>query len=159
MATHSLYLVSVWLHLTAMAVWMGGMVFLAAVVLPGLRQHGPAAVGEFLAQATPRLRVVGWTCLLVLGVTGWYQLAYRGVAWSSDALVLSKLAIYFTIVAISLAHDFWLGPRASAALRDAPDAPATARLRREAMLMGRVTALLALLAVTLGVLIARGVPW
>jgi putative copper resistance protein D len=157
MYSHSLYIASLWLHLTAMAVWMGGMVFLAAVVLPGLRQGGPAAVGEFLARATPRLRAVGWTCLAVLGITGWAQLDFRGMAWNANAVIVSKIAIYLAIVAISLLHDFWLGPRASIAMRDAPDSPATARWRRLAMSMGRVTALLGILAVTLGVFIARGV--
>jgi uncharacterized membrane protein len=157
--SHNLYLASIWLHLTAMAVWIGGMVFLAAVALPGLRRGGPAAVGEFLAWATPRLRAVGWTCLAVLGITGWVQLEFRGMAWNANAVISTKIAVYVAIVAISVLHDFWLGPRASIALRDDPGSPATNRLRRLAVSVGRVTALLALLAVTLGVFIARGVPW
>ena len=159
MITHNLYLASIWLHLSAMAVWIGGMVFLAAVALPGLRRGGPAAVGEFLTWATPRLRAVGWTCLVVLGMTGWAQLEFRDMAWNANAVIVTKIAVYVAIVAISVLHDFWLGPRASIALRDDPGSPATNRLRRLAMSMGRVTALLALLAVTLGVFIARGFHW
>ena len=159
MNTHSLYIASIWLHLIAMAVWVGGMVFLAAVALPGLRRAGPAAVGDFLAWATPRLRAIGWTCLVVLAITGWAQLAFRGIAWNASPVVVTKIAVYVAIVAISVLHDFWLGPRASIAMRDDPGSPATNRLRRLAISMGRVTALLALLAVTLGVFVSRGVPW
>jgi putative copper resistance protein D len=153
------YIASIWLHLTAMAVWLGGMVFLAAVVLPDLRRGGTGAVGDFLTRAAPRLRVVGWTCLLILGVTGWVQLGIRGMACNANAVIVCKIAIYVVIVAISLLHDFWLGPNASVAMRDDPDSPVTTRWRRLAMHMGRVTALLAIVAVALGVFISRGVQW
>jgi putative copper resistance protein D len=156
---HQLYVASVWLHLTAMATWMGGMVFLAAVVLPALRQGGPRAVGEFMSRAAPRLRLVGWTCLVILGITGWAQLGFRGIAWNANAVIVTKIAIYVIIVVISLLHDFWLGPKAGVAMRDDPHSPTTQHWRRLALSMGRVTALLALLAVTLGVFIVRGVPW
>jgi uncharacterized membrane protein len=156
---HQLYVASVWLHLIAMATWMGGMVFLAAVVLPALRQGGPKAVGEFMAKAAPRLRLVGWTCLIILGATGWAQLGFRGMAWNANPVIVTKIAIYLTIVVISLLHDFWLGPKASVAMRDDPHSPVTLRLRKLALRMGRVTALLAMLVVTLGVFIVRGVPW
>ena len=160
MNSHLLYIVCVWLHLIAMAAWLGGQVFLAAVVLPGLRQEGGAsAVGAFLTRAAPRLRVLSWACLAVLGFTGVAQLGFRGLAWNADAVVMTKIAAYLAIVAISLVHDFWLGPKASVAMRDDPASAATARGRRLAMAMGRATALLALLAMTLGVFIARGVPW
>lgn len=159
MNTHALYVASIWLHLTAMAVWMGGMLFMAAVVLPALRRDRPAAVGEFLVRATTRLRVVGWVCLAVLGFTGWAQLEFRGIAWNANVVVVSKIAVYFALLAISVLHDFWLGPRASLAMRDDPGSSATIRVRQVAMRMGRMTAVLALLAATLGVFIARGTPW
>lgn len=156
---HHIYLVCVWLHLIAVATWLGGMLFLAAIVLPVVRRGGPAAVGEFMCQAATRLRVVGWGCLAILGATGWAQLEVRGLAWNANAVVLAKITIYFTIVAISLLHDFGVGPRASAAMRAAPDAPITKRWRRAARGMGQLTALLALMAVLLGIVIVRGAPW
>lgn len=141
-----------------MATWMGGMIFLAAVVLPILRRGDPAAVGQFMGKAAPRLRMVGWVSLVVLGLTGWGQMLFRGLPMSNH-LILSKIVIFLVIVIMSIAHDFWLGPRASLAMQTDPGSPETLRLRRVALMMGRVTALLALVAVTLGVFIVRGVPW
>lgn len=159
MQTHQLYVLCIWLHLLAMATWLGSMVALAAVVMPVLRSDGPAAVGRFLAGAARRLRVMGWTCLAILGLTGWAQLHLRGMAWNANLVITSKVTIYFVIVLISLWHDFRIGPAASAALRDAPDGPRTASLRRDARRAGQMTLLLALTATFLGVVISRGSPW
>lgn len=156
---HQLYLLSVWLHLLAMATWVGGMVFLAAVALPVLRQGPPGQLGAFMSKAGPRLRWVGWICLTILGVTGLIQLYFRGLSPFQDPIIAVKILVYLIIVAMSLLHDFWIGPKAGLALRDSPTAPTTLRLRRVALMMGRVTALLALLAVTLGLFVARGTPW
>ncbi len=156
---HQLYLLSVWLHLLAMATWVGGMVFLAAVVLPILRQGPPGQLGAFMSKAASRLRWVGWTCLTILGVTGLFQLHFRGLSPLQDPIIAVKILVYLVIVVMSLLHDFWIGPKAGQALRDSPTAPTTASLRRIALTMGRVTALLALVAITLGLFIARGTPW
>lgn len=158
MSAHQLYIVSVWIHILAMATWLGGMIFLAAVVLPVLRRGPEHQLGAFMAQAAPRLRVVGWTCLTLLGVTGFAQLQFRHHSWS-HGLPLLKILIFSTIVLISLAHDFWLGPRASQAMRQAPGDPSTLKLRRVALGMGRITALLGILAFTVGVFLVRGTPW
>lgn len=157
MTHHQLYVMSVWIHILAMATWLGGMVFLAAVVLPVLRRGPEHQLGAFMAQAAPRLRAVGWTCLLLLGFTGFAQLGLRHQSWS-QGLPLLKLIVFSLIVLISLAHDFWIGPKASLAMRDAPREPATLRIRRIALSMGRLTALLGLVAFTLGVFLVRGTP-
>lgn len=154
-----LYVLCVWLHLVAMGTWVGGMVFLALVVLPVLRRGGPRAVGEFMSKAAPRLRAVGWVCLAILGITGWAQLGFRGMAWNANGVILTKVLVYIVIVALSLLHDFWIGPKASAAMRADPEASIAKRWRRVALSMGRLTALLALIAVFLGVIIVRGTPW
>lgn len=84
---------------------------------------------------------------------------FRGLAWNADLLITGKIMLYFTIVVVSLWHDFRLGPAAGAALREAPDAPRTLSLRRSARSVGQLTMLLALAATFLGVVISRGSPW
>ncbi len=65
------YEVSVSLHILAACVWVGGMIFLAAVVLPILRQPGYRSVAVPLIQAAGiRFRWVGWMALGTLVLTG-----------------------------------------------------------------------------------------
>lgn len=77
---HFLYLLTVWLHILAAIVWIGGMAFLGAVLVPVLRQD------EFEPTRTPmlyetalRFRWVGWVTLALLVVTGFLNVGPRTV--------------------------------------------------------------------------------
>jgi len=155
---HNLYLFCVWLHILAVTAWVGGMFFLALILLPVLRRQGATAPGQFLQMAAGRLRALGWVCLVTLGITGFAQLGFRGMAWNANLLIQAKVLLFFGIVGLSAVHDFWLGPKAGAAMASQPGIPSTLRLRRIALAMGRVTGLLALLMMALGVFIVRGTP-
>ena len=161
------YLLSVWLHIIAAAVWIGGMAFLALVVVPTLRQpaYRDSAL-ELISQSGKRFRVVGWICLSLLLLTGMYNLALRGFGWTdvwNGALfqggfgfTLSlKLCLVTAILVLSMVHDFLIGPRATVVGQSAPASPQAKRLRRQASWMGRLNVLLALVAVALGVLLVR----
>lgn len=166
--THVIHLTSVALHILAAAVWVGGMAFLALVVVPVVRRPAFAAQSATLVRATAeRFRVVGWSALAVLIVTGVVNLAVRGYgldALRSGALwdgffghVLAvKLSLVAATLGIALLHDLWLGPRASAILESAPGTPAAARARRRASWLGRLSFLLGVALVVLGVLLVRG---
>ncbi|MBX6377627.1 MAG: DUF4149 domain-containing protein, partial [Clostridia bacterium] len=136
---HTLYVLSVWLHIVAASVWLGGMIFLALVVVPVIRRPEHRQSAAALIHATGvRFRDVGWSSLAVLAATGVFNLAYRrfdwtslldGRAWQSPfgrALVL-KLALVVVILALSTVHDFAVGPRATAAARAAPASAAAVR--------------------------------
>ncbi len=163
---HTIYLLSVWLHLIAVIFWLGGMLFLVAVALPVLRKGDPRAAGEFLSQAAVRLRGLGWISLAILGITGLFQLSWRG--WLAPALwtgghsfswlLWGKVSIFLVLVAMSAFHDFSFGPRAAQAMAANPTAPETVRMRKWASRLGRLTALLALVMVALGVMLVRGTP-
>ena len=154
--SHNLYLLCCWLHLLAVTAWVGGMFFLVLILLPILRRQGTAATGQFLSQAAGRLRNLGWICLVILGVTGFAQMAHRGLVWNSNPLILAKVILFGVIVLLSAVHDFWIGPAASRAM--AVSSSHHLGLRRRALLMGRLTGLLALVMVALGVCIVRGLP-
>ena len=87
-------------HLAAASVWIGGLIILAACLLPRRR------TGE-LAEAMPRYSRVALGCVAVLAVTGTYQ-AWREVwpipalwATSYGQLLLAKVIGFLLIVAVA----------------------------------------------------------
>lgn len=166
---HALYVASVFLHILAAIVWIGGMFFLILVVVPWLRSGNRQAAGTLLRDTGLRFRTVGWACLGTLLATGTFNLWARRVQmsdliapeWLATPVGLAvglKIGLFTVVVAISLIHDFVVGPRATQALRDDPAGPDALRLRQAASWMGRLNALLALVIVYLGVVLVRGWP-
>lgn len=166
----TLYFVSVWLHILAATAWIGGMAFLVLVVVPWLRRQGRAEAARLLAETGPRFRSVGWACFAILLITGTFNLWVRGIrlghfadaAWltSRPGLTIAvKLALFAAVLVLSAIHDFSIGPRATAELARDPSSAMAERLRKQASVMGRANAALALLLVAAAVMIVRGVPW
>lgn len=163
----TLYLVSVWLHIVAAMAWIGGMLFLVAVLVPLLRTPSLRSQAAQLFHAIgTRFRVVGWVAIGTLVVTGVFNVTMRGYSvgqlLSGDAFVGrwgTALALKLTLVAViviaSGVHDFWLGPHASALARADAPAPVREKWRRVASWMGRMTFLLALAVVALAVTLVR----
>jgi uncharacterized membrane protein len=165
---HFFYLFSVWLHLIAATIWIGGMVFLAAVVVPILRrpEHRTLMI-PLISQTGKRFRGIGWLCLGVLLVTGLFNLTSHGFGWEqvwSGQLFASgfghtlgtKLFLVAVVLILSMIHDFFIGPRATTVGQHAPDSAEALRLRRQASWIGRVNLLLSLVIVALGVMLVRG---
>jgi putative copper resistance protein D len=165
----TLYLVSVWLHILAATIWIGGMLFLVLVVVPWLKRGGREHAGVLLRETGMRFRNVGWACFAVLALTGTFNLWIRGVRpgdflradWLTSSfgrIVVAKLAVFGLVLVTSVAHDFIVGPRATAALARDPHSADAARLRRLARVLGRVNVLLALVLLAVAVLLVRGWP-
>jgi putative copper resistance protein D len=163
------YLISVWLHVVAAIVWIGGMLFLVLVVVPWLRSGARVDAGAFLRDTGARFRTVAWTCFATLFVTGAVNLWMRGVrpadllrpAWLASPFgraVGLKLVVFALVLGVSGIHDFVLGPRATAAIERDPRSPEAERIRRQASLLGRLNVVLALCLVALGVVLVRGWP-
>lgn len=167
---HTLYLLSVWFHILAATVWLGGMAFLVLVVVPWLRKGGAPSAAVFLRQTGERFRNVGWVCFGIIAVTGTFNLWMRGVRfgdfarseWYGSAFggtVVFKLGAFATVLLVSALHDFVLGPRATAAIARDPQSGEAQALRRRASLVARANVLLALALVAAGVMLVRGTPW
>jgi uncharacterized membrane protein len=165
-----LYLLSVWLHILAAAVWIGGMIFLVLVLVPATRRPEYRDIAAPLIRWTgERFRWVGWVCLGLLVLSGTFNVAYRGFTWK-DALsgrlwqgpfgqaLGIKLLLVSAILALSALHDFSIGPRSTALWQANPGAPEAMRLRRRARAIGRINLLLALLVVVFAVILVRGWP-
>ncbi len=165
---YTFYLFSVWLHILAVAVWIGGMVFLALVLVPVIRrpEHRSAAA-VLIHQTGVRFRGVGWACIGLVLLSGLFNLGFRGITWtdlwsgqlwqgSFGHVFGVKLFLVGIILILSVWHDFVVGPRATALWRANPTSSKAQRLRRQAGWFGRLLLLLALVVVALGVMLGRG---
>lgn len=174
-----LYQLSVLLHIVSAAIWVGGMFFLALVVVPVARGLPPVERAALFGAVGRRFRAVGWACIALLLVTGTINTAYRGVTlenlftaelWTSPfgSTLAMKLGVVAVLLALSVVHDFVLGPRSVRVLEQAGQGTAadqqarallSERLRRQASVIGRLEGILALLVIALAVMLVRGRPF
>jgi putative copper resistance protein D len=132
-----------WLHVLSAVTWLGGMLFIALVLVPITRQIEDASVRTRLVQALGlRFRTVSWIALGILVATGianlWlhpFLLGFPRLYW--------KLGLVGLALVLSAIHDFVLGPRAGA-----PGADPSVRVR--ASWVARVNVLAVLVIVLLG---------
>lgn len=168
-----LYQVSVFLHVLSAIIWVGGMLFLALVIVPSTRDLPPADRAALFSAVGRRFRTIGWVCIVVLVTTGLVNSAYRGVTWANlftadlwgtpfGTTLALKLGVVLVMLGLSVYHDFVIGPRSvrmSAHTAVVPDAlKETRRLRKRAAMIGRLEALLVLVVLVLAIMLVRGVP-
>jgi copper resistance protein D len=105
------------LHLAAAPTWVGGMLFVALVLLPVTRRLEDPLVHT----AGVRFRAVGWIAIGLLLATGLVNTWLR-----PELLILTrfwvKLGLVALVLVLGVLHDFVLGPRAGR-----PDAPPSMR--------------------------------
>jgi len=110
---------NLWLHILAAVIWIGGMLFLSLVAVPVLRQvDSPLLRADLFRKMAWRFRRLVWICLAVLILTGTVNVAYYGdtTQGSPYLKVLGiKLGLVAVLVAMGVAHDFIIGPRAARA--------------------------------------------
>ncbi len=165
----TLYLLCVGLHVFAAVTWVGGMAFMVLVLVPTLRRTSaaPEARARLLHDLAVRFRTVGWIALGTLVATGIGNLWFHGVAahdffagrtfalgaWGRT--LAEKLAVVVAILALSVSHDFWIGPRAVRLAHEQPSSRERERLRKLASLAGRLNFLLGLVVLALAIQLVR----
>ena len=128
--------------------WIGGMLFIALVLVPAARRLEDQALRARLVQTTGlRFRTVGWVAIGVLVVTGLLNLWMHPVLLSSTRFHW-KLGLVVLALILSAFHDFVLGPRAGARGADP-----SARVR--ASWIARINVLVVLVIVALGLSLFR----
>ena len=110
---------NLWLHILAAVIWIGGMLFLSLIAVPVLRQvDSPLLRADLFRKMAWRFRRLVWICLAVLILTGTVNVAFYGdtTQGSPYLKVLGiKLGLVAVLVAMGVAHDFIIGPRAARA--------------------------------------------
>ena len=164
----TLHLLSIWLHILAATIWIGGMAALGLLLVPLLRRERFQDVARPLLYASAlRFRWIGWGALGVLVLTGLANVRMQGVAWSAwldpgfwetawGAALGWKLLLVGLTLTVSAVHDFYFGPKAIRMMQNAPASSEAERMRWWSSWLGRLTLLLSLAILWLAVLLPRG---
>jgi uncharacterized membrane protein len=89
-----------WIHLVAAAVWLGGLIVLAASVL-ALRRAG--APREHLQAVARQFARVSWTAMALAVLTGVAQVELLGLGWRYSRLHI-KLGLVTAVIAVVAVH-------------------------------------------------------
>ncbi|HEX9069017.1 MAG TPA: CopD family protein, partial [Ktedonobacterales bacterium] len=110
------------LHLLAEACWLGGLFYLATLLLPALRTLPPLARARVLAMGLPRFGALAIIAATLLAATGSLSTTVRltsadqllGTAYGRTLII--KVEIFLVMALISAYHAFVLRPRLANAL-------------------------------------------
>ena len=147
--------IAYWLHMLATVVWLGGLAAVSFLVLPAARSTlDRSAYTELLTRMQTRLQSIGWFSLVVLTVTGMFQMSsspsYSGFLAINNTWAVAILSKHLVIGLMVLASGYvtwWLLPalRRIALLRAAgrpvDDAQLDRLQRRESLLLRLTLAL------------------
>ena len=132
-----------WVHVLSAITWVGGMLFIALVLVPTARGFDDARLRTRLIQESGRrFRTVGWIALALLILTGGLNLWLQPFLLGSSRFHW-KLGLVVLALILSGFHDCVLGPRAGL-----PGADASIHVR--ASWIARLNVVVALAIVLLG---------
>ena len=115
-----IYRLSVSLHLLAVVLWFGHMLFWSLIAGLALKRVSPSETAETLRRLSLSMGGLGWPSLAVLVVTGYVLLGYRGITLermlSGDAFAAPGgwvLAAKLSLVAWMIFYQAVFGHRAA----------------------------------------------
>lgn len=157
------YRLVVFIHVLGAIIWVGGILFLGFVAVPSVRQLPDQDRSRLLDIIGRRFRLLGYTVLAVLLVTGVIQSVRLGATVTNvldgsffstrfGSALGTKLLLVLAMTVVSVLHDFFVGPAAVRALSEGRSAVG---LRKTASWLARVTAVLAILVVFYAVKMVR----
>lgn len=149
------YHISVWLHIIGVSFWIGGMLFLPLVLLPGIKDHPDRS--NLLLVTGIKFRFYGYIVLSLLLVTGVANVYLRGIDLSWKFLVISrygklvitKLILFLSIIAVSAVHDIQARKRLL-------NEKEKRRFKVIARWSGRILLIISLAMAYIGVVLSRG---
>jgi putative copper export protein len=144
--------VLVTVHLLAAGIWFGGSTALVFVGVPAIRELEGEPRGRAIRALGLRWRPIGYGALLVAALTGialasreWeHRTAFQVVFWI-------KVALFLCLLVVSYLHNFVLGPRLQAEIREGNEQ----RSRRPLVVVGWISYALTMTLPVLGVALQR----
>jgi uncharacterized membrane protein len=112
----SLYIFSVWMHVLLACVWVGGLIYTGAVVVPFSVRQSPAERQRILRGLARKFRMIGWTSIILLVVSGLFNATQRYGLESAGQIFSAlkredlsplrhKLELFVVMVILMLIHD------------------------------------------------------
>jgi len=155
-------LITLWLHLLAVILWMGGTLFMVLVLLPVTRKTmTPQESIRFYQGVGKRFQVVTWIAVGILIMTGIMNILTRGMftgfLYSSQFFQILgiKLAFFTIMVGLIALHSFVLIPRmVSLAEKGAPPEE-LGRLRKKSAMVSAIGLLLGLFILFMGLMLTN----
>ena len=152
-----------WMHFVAAFFWVGGMLFLSLVVVPVFKSSSdPGKAQPWFLVSARRFRSLVWIGIPILLVTGGFLLPDH-VDFSSSVstwplAVFVKLTLVVLLIATSISHDRIIGPQVRTIKQKASIEWTSGErlLVKCAPWIGRLTMILGLAVVLVGVLLVRG---
>lgn len=164
------YTLVVLIHILAAIIWLGGMFFIAIVIVPVLRRLEPPQKRiEVLSATATRFRAISWIAILVLLITGVLNAINHGVTMQKistgeffssyfEKILAVKLMLVFIMLVLSAIHDFVLGPRLvelqSSCIYNLDSSQRLKKNRKYVSWLARVNALLGILVVACAVMLS-----
>jgi len=108
------------IHLLAACIWVGGSIALVVAGVPAIRTLEGEPRGKAMKELGLRWRPLGYSALVVLGVTG---VALAGHDWNRgrspfQTVLWVKVTLSVALVAASYLHNFVYGPRLQKEIRE-----------------------------------------
>ena len=164
-----LYQIAVFIHVLSAVIWVGGMLFLVTVLVPLSRRERKTGgtMGGLLRESAQRFLPIAWSAMALLVVTGiylgWEQWGVRpGNFFSTGGhffwILQVKTGLFVAVIALSLVHDFLLGPKVLTLLESEPtlaDSAPGKGGRTWLLALARINLLLVLIILVLAVFLVR----
>ena len=119
-------ILSLWLHLIAIAVWLGGIVFFLVVFAPAVRELNPGTGIQALNQGRINLEAVSWAAITLVLITGIVNLILRKQASAATegefytAILSVKLFLFLAMVVHHCLQVFKYAPSIGALTEETP---------------------------------------
>ena len=150
-----------WLHIAAIALWVGGLFAVSFVMVPVLKQGAgsPETAAALFAHGLERFQRISREILLVILLTGIFNLGNAGMArgFGFGTLYLTilgiKVGLFLTIAAVQL----WQSLRLAPAIQAAAAVPEiSSGLYRRFLLTSLLNVAMGVVAVLLGLRLRHG---
>lgn len=156
---------TVWLHMLAVAVWIGPQFFMFLVALPAIREIGDRQLrAKVIRIVVTRFGYMAWAALAVIVLTGISNIfqATTDFPFVFDydhryaQLFSTKMTVLGVTILLTAAHTFIVGPQQMRLAEDPnPDEAQAAKLRRLSMILSSTALLGSIIVLFLGALLGN----